>query len=81
MIEGLPSLADAGPGVFVGLIIVLILTGRLVPYWQVKAKDRRIEYLEAANTELVQAVSGIREPLETNNALIRSVVDRTEDKP
>ena len=79
MLEGLPPIGDIGPGALVALAIVLVLTGRLVPWWQVKAKDRRIEYLEAANTELIQAVSGIKQPLETNNALLRSVVERQKE--
>lgn len=76
--DGLPFLSDAGPGALIALAVVLVLTGRLVPWWLVKAKDERIEKLEEANRELLEALSGIREPIETNNALLRAITDPLE---
>lgn len=73
------ALTDVGATGLLVLVVLMILTGRLVPARHVKAKDLRIENLERANTELSGAVTPLVEAVRTNNALIEAVLRVRKD--
>lgn len=55
MIEGIP-IGDYAPETLLGIGVVLIFLGLLVPYRFVKTLLERIEHLESANAKLTDAL-------------------------